>query len=985
VSFAAGAATALININPTDDTLAEGSETVILTLAAGTGYTVGTTNTGTVTITDNEVVLPTITIAATDAAAGETATGVTGTVSFAAGAATALININPIDDTLAEGSETVILTLGTGTGYTLGATKTGTVTLMDDEPYNLTFSTETIDEGQAVTFTLETRGTAGTEVPYTISGVNQFDISGTSLKGIFITDNNGMGQLTLNIADDLLTETDETLTLKLDNRSELVKVQIKDTSQTPVKTLKVNSLKQETNEGEEAVFVIQTQNIGTGTEIAYTLIGISEDDVVGGMLTGTAMIDKTGAAIIRVALNNDNLLEGDETLKIGFDGFSPSASTLIKDTSNPRIYGTNGNDNFIARLTDSEIFGDAGDDKIQGGVGNDTIWGGDGIDHLKGGAGNDIIWGMYNTTGSHGEGIQEFIYGEDGDDFLVGGNPETNLALTGAIYIDGGKGNDFISDRVKGFNILSGGEGNDTIYGRYGLDGNISGDAGDDVIYAGQYHGINGGAGTDTVYIPGSIHDYERFNGWGNNSPNGAIDVELKHKTSLDQYGKPKRYFISDVEYLVFENNPSQKIPLPFTDAPFTSGFKNEHKTINIGIQNKSLYQEIPAIVKSFAWGPDFKTEIEKTIIDKSGKFYDLFLGFKAGIEGFLKLKVDINFNPGTININLPTAINVSANRFRNDLSVHTNYGVNNSASYQINSPQGFFKSYIDFAMKNTLELNAKAEATTPAVKVFGETIIDSQTFGFNTKIGLPENLKDLRYTYDLIDINALNKTYEKEFKYGNISAKFPQTSFTGTLENSRTLSGSGSDSIVNADLFLDQFILEKTPIPLAYTYQQSLGVNEAGADVFARFTALGATLKGSLNLNQDIDVTLAGFRAKYNLENNGVQTRDFLLGGNSDNFFVGDNFDLNGNGRLDVGLELTPIVQITNKTYLTAKIDAELAIPKIEYGINAHLLGNNYSSSGAFSLFKQTVPLFNFNLPTLYEKTWEISGLGSELFNLAV
>ncbi len=132
-----------------------------------------------------------------------------------------------------------------------------------------------------------------------------------------------MGQLTLNIADDLLTETDETLTLKLDNRSELVKVQIKDTSQTPVKTLKVNSLKQETNEGEEAVFVIQTQNIGTGTEIAYTLIGISEDDVVGGMLTGTAMIDKTGAAIIRVALNNDNLLEGDETLKIGFDGFSP--------------------------------------------------------------------------------------------------------------------------------------------------------------------------------------------------------------------------------------------------------------------------------------------------------------------------------------------------------------------------------------------------------------------------------------------------------------------------------------------------------------------------------------------------------------------------------------------------------------------------------------------------------------------------------------
>jgi pimeloyl-ACP methyl ester carboxylesterase len=57
----------------------------------------------------------------------------TGTVSFAAGAATALVNINTIDDTLAEGSETVILTLGTGTGYTVGATNTATVTIADNE------------------------------------------------------------------------------------------------------------------------------------------------------------------------------------------------------------------------------------------------------------------------------------------------------------------------------------------------------------------------------------------------------------------------------------------------------------------------------------------------------------------------------------------------------------------------------------------------------------------------------------------------------------------------------------------------------------------------------------------------------------------------------------------------------------------------------------------------------------------------------------
>ena len=57
----------------------------------------------------------------------------TGRVIFAAGSSTALINIAPINDTLAEFNETVILTLGTGTGYNLGAVNTSTVTLLDNE------------------------------------------------------------------------------------------------------------------------------------------------------------------------------------------------------------------------------------------------------------------------------------------------------------------------------------------------------------------------------------------------------------------------------------------------------------------------------------------------------------------------------------------------------------------------------------------------------------------------------------------------------------------------------------------------------------------------------------------------------------------------------------------------------------------------------------------------------------------------------------
>jgi hypothetical protein len=43
VSFAAGSATAFVTVDPMADTTTEPNETVELTLAAGTGYSVGTT------------------------------------------------------------------------------------------------------------------------------------------------------------------------------------------------------------------------------------------------------------------------------------------------------------------------------------------------------------------------------------------------------------------------------------------------------------------------------------------------------------------------------------------------------------------------------------------------------------------------------------------------------------------------------------------------------------------------------------------------------------------------------------------------------------------------------------------------------------------------------------------------------------------------------------------------------------------------------
>jgi hypothetical protein len=165
ISLAANGVTKTLTLTPIDDTASEAAETAILTLGTGTGYSVGTPNTASVTITDND--LPTVTIAATDGTASETSpdtgtftvtrTGPTTnalTVNFvvsgsatsgtdfsaigtaltiAAGSATGTLTVTPANDTVAEPDETVIVTLSTNAAYMIGTPNTATVTIADNE------------------------------------------------------------------------------------------------------------------------------------------------------------------------------------------------------------------------------------------------------------------------------------------------------------------------------------------------------------------------------------------------------------------------------------------------------------------------------------------------------------------------------------------------------------------------------------------------------------------------------------------------------------------------------------------------------------------------------------------------------------------------------------------------------------------------------------------------------------------------------------
>jgi hypothetical protein len=168
-----------IMVTPVDNLLAEPNETVILTLTANAAYNLTTTiaqRTATVTILDNE---PTISVTASDSQAGEPANTGTFTISRTGSMASSLtvyfgrrgkakygstgdytlsangsllttgasvvipigqpsvdITVTPVDNLVAELSETVILTLKTNSAYNLSSTiseRTATVTILDND------------------------------------------------------------------------------------------------------------------------------------------------------------------------------------------------------------------------------------------------------------------------------------------------------------------------------------------------------------------------------------------------------------------------------------------------------------------------------------------------------------------------------------------------------------------------------------------------------------------------------------------------------------------------------------------------------------------------------------------------------------------------------------------------------------------------------------------------------------------------------------
>ncbi len=322
------------------------------------------------------------------------------------------------------------------------------------------------------------------------------------------------------------------------------------------------------NEGSFTNFFLTTANLASGSQVAYTLSGVSATDVQGGSLTGTATIGADGRATITVGLLADNLTEGTETLSVTAAG--KTALKIINDTSTSvspytlvpasnienegyELSFTLTNMNVAIGSSYSYTLSGISSSDIQGGslTGTATI-GSDGqatiivtvlADGLTEGTETLTVSVAGQTASTIIRDTNLFISGAGGNDALDGSElDDVLLGRNGNDTLNGGAGHDILRGG-SGNDLLMGGAGDDKLWGESEADRLFGGDGNDILIGGRSTDYYDGGSGSDTIDDTSF-----RFSG------SVSIDLALGLRNGNDGIIES---FVSIENYIGSENNDS--------------------------------------------------------------------------------------------------------------------------------------------------------------------------------------------------------------------------------------------------------------------------------------------------------------------------------------------------------------------------------------------------------------------------------------------
>jgi serralysin len=233
----------------------------------------------------------------------------------------------------------------------------------------------------------------------------------------------------------------------------------------------------------------------------------------------------TITVVVNAGRGNDTVVNATRFASVLDGGAGNDILTVVAtNTAANQLFGGAGNDSLTGGSGNDLLVGGLGNDMMGGGDGDDALWGDDrvllngvyvssgsgtdillgnmGHDLLRGGGGDDQLWGdhakkqMVNgrlqwVSLDHGGNDQ--LFGEAGNDYLIGG--------WGNDTLEGGAGNDWLFGG-KGNDTLRGGDDRDYLFGGDGSD-SLNGGTASDYLRVGGFN--DPFWGVDQFYIPHGV------------------------------------------------------------------------------------------------------------------------------------------------------------------------------------------------------------------------------------------------------------------------------------------------------------------------------------------------------------------------------------------------------------------------------------------------------------------------------------------------
>ena len=289
IAFAAGDNSKTLTLPTRDDNVIKTASTVTVSLVTGSGYTLGTTTSASVSVTDNDDATWTVSAQPTEIDEGGSSTitvavangktfasnqtislAVSGTAASSdyslsatelrAGESSATATVTATDDAIVEGDETVIVTASHG-GQSIGST---TVTIADNDDATWTVSAQPteIDEGESSTITVAVANgktfASNQTISLAVSGTaasSDYSLSATELRA-----GESSATATVTATDDAIVEGDETVIVTASHGGQSIGSTTVTIADNDDATWTVSAQPTEIDEGESSTITVAVAN-----------------------------------------------------------------------------------------------------------------------------------------------------------------------------------------------------------------------------------------------------------------------------------------------------------------------------------------------------------------------------------------------------------------------------------------------------------------------------------------------------------------------------------------------------------------------------------------------------------------------------------------------------------------------------------------------------------------------------------------------------